>query len=84
MESLLANRVPEAVTKPRVGSQLCTRRKYDAGLESPLVLAAPAAHVREETDDDDECCDAAIPGRDRPWIAILHIADDPVPGKHDP
>ena len=54
------------------------------GLNSLFILAATAAQGREETDDDDEGCDAAIPGRDSPWIAILHIAEDPVPGKHDP
>ena len=53
-------------------------------LNSPFVLAASAAQVREETDDDDERYGAAIPGRDSPWIAVLHIADDPVPCKHDP
>jgi len=53
-------------------------------MNSLFILAAAAAQGREETDDDDERCDAAIPGRDSPWITILHIADDPVPGKHDP
>ena len=64
-------------------SQLCSRRGYVGELNSPLVLAAPAAQVREETDDDDERCGAAIPGHDGPWIAVLNIADDPVPGKHN-
>lgn len=85
MESLLANKVPETGTKPRVGqSTLYEKGIPFAGLKLPLVLASPASQGREETDDDDERCDAAIPGHDRPWIAILHIADDPVPGKHDP
>ena len=65
-------------------SQLCTRRGYVGGLNSPFVLTAPAAQVREETDDDNERSGAAILGHDSPWIAVLHIADDPVPGKHEP
>jgi hypothetical protein len=50
-----------------------------------LALAAPPAQVTEyDTEDDDQHCGNAIPGNDRPWIAGINVADDPVPGKHDP
>jgi len=49
------------------------------------ALAAPPAQVTEyDTEDDDQHCGNAIPGNDRPWIAGINVADDPVPGKHDP
>ena len=46
-----------------------------------FALAAPAAEVTEH---DDQHGGNAIPGNDRPRIAALNVADDPVSGKDDP
>ena len=45
-----------------------------------FVLAAAA----QVTAHDDEHCGDGIPGNDRPRIAALNVADDPVSGKDDP
>ena len=46
-----------------------------------LSLTAP---VDRHTEHDDHHCGTAIPGDDRPGIGRMNVADDPVPGKHNP
>ena len=45
------------------------------------LAAAPAI---QGTKHDDQDCGDTIPRNDSPWIRGLNIADDPMPGKHDP
>lgn len=49
-------------------------------LRAQFALAAPAVQVAEH---DDQHCGNAIPRNDSPRIGGLHVADDPMPGKHD-